>query len=146
MLAPPSLSIEILQRAFRAPNGELGVQLADATEFLAACARDHVAVLGWEAWLIDYAFDPDHNGPTPRLGQWCGLIPLASHESSGVFGGNTGKKRPGESWATFVDRTLGETRDQLNRFEAGTDVDPAWQAYLRANFTLVPETDRLAKL
>jgi len=96
--------------------------------------------------LIDHAFNSDDNAPTPRLGQWCGLIPLASRKSNGVLGGNTGNKQPGEPWTTFVERTLSETRDQLDSFEAGSDVDPAWEDYLRANFTLVPETDRLARL
>ena len=146
MLAPPSILDEIRRRAFKAPNGELGIELSDVMGFLEICANDSIAILGWEVWIVDHAFDPETKAPKPVLGQWCGLVPSHHLTSNRVIGGDAGNKRPSESWAAFVDRTIAKTRRQLSSFDAGREVDPAWVPYLRVNFTLVAEAKRVSKL
>jgi len=115
------------------------VELDDVADFLTACAKDHVAVLGWEAWLIDHAFDWDGKRPRPCPGFWCGLIPSATSSKTGAIGGEVANRQSTEPWATFVGRSIAETQYQLSNFDMAREVAPAWQAYLRVNFTLHAE-------
>jgi hypothetical protein len=71
---PPSLDPSVLERSWRAKNGELGVLPADINAFLDACDRDYVPVLGWEIWLIDHQWD-GRDGADSATGEWTGLIP-----------------------------------------------------------------------
>jgi hypothetical protein len=122
-LLSPVTSKDVLSRAFKALNGELGVQLADATLFLAACKRDGVKVLGWELWLADHSWDNLENRPrrVPVPGYWCGLIPESASGAAGFYGG--------EGDADACQSQIGELD-----FEAGAL--GAWRENIRINFTL----------
>ena len=63
MLFPPSLPAEILQRSFRALNGELGLLHSDAQAFLAACEADGIEVCGCELWIVDHICRPNSDEP-----------------------------------------------------------------------------------
>ena len=63
MLFPPSLSDNVLARAFRASNGEFGILPNDTDSFLTACEVYRVEVFGWELWLVDYNYDFEHGEP-----------------------------------------------------------------------------------
>jgi hypothetical protein len=117
---PPSLSPQLLARTFRAPNGELGIPLADVEEFLGACDRDSVAVLGWELWLVDHFGDFDGN-LKPSKGQWYGLIPMLNSEVPGVFS---------------FDGDSADARRQIAEQDISNAIDVRWQPYLRINFSL----------
>ena len=120
---PPLLPPDVLTRAFRALNGEIGVQVADAPLFLDACKRDDVKVLGWELWLADHSWDNSQNRPisVPVPGYWCGLIPDIASGAGGVYGG--------EGDADACQAQI----DKLD-FESGA-LSP-WRESARVNFTL----------
>lgn len=84
---PPSLPEDVKARAFRASNGELGLDPADASSFLAACRSDSVEVLGWELWVVDHAWGIETNAPVPAPGYWCGGIPVQDCNVPAVVGG-----------------------------------------------------------
>jgi hypothetical protein len=121
MLYPPSLSQDILARAFRSASGELGVRTADATAFLDACQADGVGVLGWDLWLVDHAFDAGSRDPKFSEGSWCGLIPLRSDPLPAIVAG---------------EGDLARTRAQLAEIELDLMIDPRWHPYVRVNFSL----------
>ena len=87
MLFPSSLPEHILSRSFRARNGELGVLLSDAGQFLDAYEASGVLVLGWEAWIINHRWDMSPT-PKPAPGSWCGLIPGKNSDVLSVIGGS----------------------------------------------------------
>jgi hypothetical protein len=64
------------------------------------------------------------------------MIPLSA--GSRVIGGSTGARRAAGSWRAYVDRTIAETRSQLDSFDPD-HVMPEWRPHLRVNFTLVEE-------
>jgi hypothetical protein len=109
MMSPPSLPLEVRERAFTATNGELGLLLSDASAFLSACRADNVEVLGWELWLVD-----------PFSRQWTGLLPMVGSATPGVFSF--------DSDASTSEKQLAEL--DLNQIEAS--VLPC----IRVNFTL----------
>jgi hypothetical protein len=121
MLYPPSLSPDILGRAFRAHNGELGLLPADVPAFLDACQADRVGVLGWELWLVDHAFDAGAKSPRISQGSWCGLIPLRADPLPAVVAG-TGD--------------LARTRAQIAELEFDLMIDALWRPYIRVNIAL----------
>lgn len=121
MLSPPSLPFEVLVRAFRAPNGELGVLPTDVGAFLEACETDEIDVLGWELWLVDHAFDPAQHAPRPAPGQWCGAILTLESPLPTVLGG------AGEADAV---------RQQIATMLLPELVETKWLPYLRYNFKL----------
>jgi hypothetical protein len=120
---PPSLSPDVFGRAFKALNGEIGVQVMDTTLFLSACKRDNIEVLGWELWLADHSWDEVENRPrkVPVPGYWCGLIPEIGSGVGGVYHGEGG-----------ADACQSQI-DALD-FEAGAL--GAWRENIRVNFTL----------
>lgn len=121
MLFPPSLSQDVLARAFRSPNGELGLRPSDIGSFLAACERDQVKVLGWELWLIDHACDRDGGEPRQSPGRWCGMIPMREDQVPGVFTGSG---------------DISLTKTEIATLKMQELVEPRWLPYLRFNFNL----------
>lgn len=87
MMFPPSLSEQVKVRAFRAHNGELGILPSDTGAFLQACRFDKVRVLGWELWIVDHQCN-FADKPIPRMGSWCGLVPVPDDDVPGVFTGD----------------------------------------------------------
>ena len=121
MLYPPSLSLDILTRTFRAHDGELGLLPADVPAFLDACQADGVGVRGWDLWLVDHAFDASARAPKFAEGFWCGLIPLRSDPLPAVV--------PGIG-------DLARTRAQIAEIEFDLMIDSLWLRYIRVNITL----------
>ena len=121
MLFPPSLPAPVLSRAFRAGNGELGLQLADASAFLEACAADRVEVLGWELWVVDHA-PTKFNTLEAAPGYWSGVIPMQDSPLMGVIHG-------GGDMETL-------RRQMISLGEDLAQIDPPWLSYIRINFTL----------
>lgn len=107
-------------RAFRAHNGELGILPSDTGAFLQACRLDKVRVLGWELWIVDHQCN-FADKPIPRMGSWCGLVPVPDDNVPGVFTG---------------DGDVDETERQVASIDFETEVAEAWRPYLRLNFTL----------
>ena len=138
MLAPPSLPAAILARAFRATNGELGIRREDVEPFLTACAKDSVAVLGCEAWLIDHRahFSSD---PIPFPGQWCGIMPVNGSDIPAVFTSTVSDSKVNERWAEYVARSIVEVRAAALSFDPDNELAPKWRPYFRLNFTLDAE-------
>jgi hypothetical protein len=120
MMSPPSLADDVVRRAFRADNGELGVLYADAREFLEACRSSGVEVLGWELWIIDHAWGRT-NVPVPASGSWCGGIPVIGDDLPAVVSG---------------DGDADDTERQLGSFDPEVTVRPEWLSFIRVNFTL----------
>jgi hypothetical protein len=120
MMFPPSLSQAIIERSFRAENGELGLLLGDAFLFLDACQSDAVSVLGWELWLADHDWPPTANEPVLAKGLWCGQIPARGETIPGVLGDSG---------------SLEDTRQSLASLDLGW-IDPKWSRFLRVNITL----------
>jgi hypothetical protein len=118
---PPSLAPSIMERAFRAANGEFAVRPADALALLDACAAKGVRVLGWELWLIDHAFDAGSKRPIRSEGAWCGLIPLIGETFPVVIGGSG---------------DLAATRRQIAELDLHGLVDPLWRSEIRIHITL----------
>ena len=121
MMFPPSLPVDLSARAYHARNGELGVRPTDVTSFLRICKLDGVEVLGWELWVVDYAWSAHTHEPVPASEMWCGGIPLQSEQLPAAVGG-TGD--------------LEETLRQLAAFDFEAEVQPSWLPYVRVNFTL----------
>jgi len=120
---PPSLSRDVLTRAFRAPNREIGILPTDADPFLTACEIDQVELLGWEVWLIDHRYDPESSEPIPSPSSWCGVIPTLDGRSA-IFGGEGNRDKP-------------KNQIRATELELPELVDAKWIPYLRYNFTLV---------
>lgn len=120
-MCPPSLSPEVKVRAFVAANGEFGILLADSHAFLSACRADNISVLGWELWIIDHTWSPDHNWPTPEAGSWCAGIPLIGQTVPAVVGGSG---------------DVDSTEIELAAFDAASEIAFKWLSFLRVNFTL----------
>jgi hypothetical protein len=122
MLFPPSLPAPVLSRAFRAGNGELGLQLADASAFLEACVADQVEVLGWELWVVDHALSTKNNTLGAAPGCWSGLIPMMDSPVLNVIHG---------------DGSLAEVRAQLQEVQKDLNqIVPEWFPWVRINFTI----------
>jgi hypothetical protein len=121
MSYPPSLSLEILARAFRGASGEHAVRPADAKAFLDACEADGVGVRGWELWLVDHAFDAGTKGPRRSVGAWCGLIPLRAQALPAIIGGSG---------------DLAATRQQITALDLDGMIDEPWRADIRIHITL----------
>lgn len=119
MIAPSSLPADIVARAFVAKNGELGIAPKDTEAFLQACEQHGVAVLGWEAWIINHRWDFDLRRPLPANGSWCGLFPTLS--DGAVIGAAAGG--------------IGNA-DAARRDIAAFALDPEWREFIRFNFTL----------
>ena len=109
LISPPSLPVEVRERAFTSRNGELGLLLSDACAFLSACGNDGVEVLGWELWLID-----------PALGQWTGLLPMVGSATPGVFS---------------FDADTSTSERQLAELDL-SQIEPSVLPCIRVNFTL----------
>jgi hypothetical protein len=118
---PPSLSPDIISRAFRAVNGEFGVLPADVMAFLDACQAKGIRVLGWELWLVDHKFDAGAERPVRSSGSWCGLIPLRGETLPAVIAGSG---------------DLATTRKQIAALDLDGMIDPLWRAAIRINITL----------
>lgn len=118
---PPTLPADILARAFRAPNGELGIMPSDADAFIDACDAAGIGLLGWELWLIDHRIGARDAEPQPAPGLWCGLIPMLGHAAPAVIGGS------GNS---------AHTRQDIAAMDLDARVAGKWRPYLRINFTL----------
>ena len=116
---PPSLPADVLTRAFRSTNGELGILPADTDQFLTACEVDYVEVLGWE--LVDHFGELPSGEPVRSMGAWYGLIPTLEGNPPAVIGGH------GDSQVT---------RQEIGALKLVSLVDPRWHPYLRYNFTL----------
>jgi hypothetical protein len=121
MMFPPSLPADVLTRAFRSTKGELGILPADVDQFLAACDRDHVEVLGWELWLVDHFGVLPNGDPAPSTGNWYGLIPTLDGIVPSVFGFE------GDSRAA---------QQQIAALNILSLVASKWHPYLRLNFGL----------
>jgi hypothetical protein len=122
MLYPPSLSEKILSRAFRAGNGELGLELDDAFGFLDTCEADGVTVHGWELWIVDHQPSDDFKQPEPAAGQWWGGIPMLGSPHPNIIHG---------------DGDLAEIRSQVENLDKDlAQIDPRWAPHVRINFTL----------
>jgi hypothetical protein len=117
---PPSFPRAAFNRAFAAPNGELGVLPSDAETFLDACDRDGVGVLGWELWLVDHRWGASTGLPVQSDGEWCGGIPLTTASVPAICGGE------GDSC---------ESRRQLAELP-WREIEPLWLPFVRVNFTL----------
>ncbi len=111
----------MLSRSFRAANGEIGVLLSDASEFLDACEADRLTVLGWEAWIADHRWDASANAPVPARGCWCGIIPVQGSDIPSVIHGTGG---------------ISEVRKQLADLDLTALVAGPWLSHVRLNFTL----------
>ena len=135
MLTPPSLSSHVVDRAFRAANGELGIRREDIDVFLAACERDKVAIFGCEAWLVNHraAFEGD---PIPALGQWCGMIPMKGSDDPMVFSFGVDGPESNEPWSEFVRRSISEVRAELSGFDPESELPQKWLPHFRINFTI----------
>jgi hypothetical protein len=116
---PPSLPPEVMGRAWRASNGELGIMPSDAEAFLDACERDSIQVLGWELWLVDHWLEGE-NTLVSRSGIWTGLIP----DIQGAVG----------VWASNAD--LNGSRDEIRRVDWRPQIQRELHDFVRYNFTL----------
>lgn len=126
MLYPPSLSAEMLQRAFRAPNGELGLSRSDVQAFLAVCEADGTEVYGWELWIVDHVCQPDSDQPLPENGAIWGCVPAWASiqgDPSSFFGG---------------DGNLQQTSLEIAHLRLESQIKPRWLDHVRFNFTLAP--------
>lgn len=125
MLFPPSLSTEVLDRSFRAQNGEVGVLLGDAEAFLAACDRDEIELLGWELWLVDHICDPDSGEPQRQDGVVWGTVPTGAmlEPSPPMFVGGSGNSQ--------------QTRRDIAALSLHDEIKARWLGHIRFNFTLV---------
>lgn len=112
---PPSLPEDLKARSFVAAKGELGLCPSDVSAFLDVCYAGDIAVLGWEAWIINHR-EPREFSP----GSWFGLIPL-QNDSTAVIGG---------------DGDVDEVRRQCAAFEPDTEVATAWLPHLRVNISI----------
>lgn len=117
---PPSLSVIVLARSFRAGNGELGVMPSDAMEFLDACEADNVELSGWELWVVDHKSVPSSREPQPAPGQWCGPIPVRGDKLPHIIHG---------------EGDLAETRQMMRMLDL-SEIKPEWLAHIRINFAL----------
>lgn len=118
---PPSLPDDVLARAFRASNGELGVLPSDADRFLTACETDQIEVLGWELWLVDHVPEPQSGELVTSPGRWSGLIPMLDTTRPAVFEGSGNAKK---------------SREEIAALKLSDSVDLRWLPYIRCNFTL----------
>lgn len=115
---PPSLDPAVVDRAWKAANGELAFLATDVDLVLDACEHDGVAVLGWELWLLDHWLD-ENNILLVRPGIWTGLIP-DPHGAVGV-------------WASNAD--LHASREEIRRIDWRSQVAPELHPFVRYNFT-----------
>jgi hypothetical protein len=118
---PLSLAPDIIARAFRDANGELGVLPADAMAFLDACQAKGIAVLGWDLRLVDHVFHAASQRPIRSPGSWCGLIPLTGETLPAVIAGSG---------------DLAATRAQIAALDLDSMIDPPWRAAIRIHITL----------
>lgn len=132
---PPSFDYNLLANSFHANNGEIGVLPLDVPEFLTACKRDAIAILGWEMWLADYFAGLEVN-PIPQKGSWCGIIPIKGESVPCVFSGDTKARQPYESWNEYVSRTVKETQEQIHKVNIEEEVEKQYISFVRFNFTL----------
>lgn len=116
MRYPPSLSLDVIDRAFRAHNGELGLVRDDALAYLTACAADGIEVLGWELWLVDHVWGFGGAAADPCPGAWTGAIPRLGSDDTAIIGG-TGD--------------LETTRREITEFDLETTVSPAALPFIR---------------
>jgi hypothetical protein len=126
---PPSCPADILERAFRATNGELGIQPSDFENFLSACDQSHILVLGWETWLIEAAD-----------GQWDGLIPPERGNIPTIIGGDAPPRSVGEGWRDYCSRAANLARSQISKLDPVGSTLATARSRIRLNFTLEIET------
>ena len=107
---PPSLATDILDRSFAASNGELGILPSDVADFLEACRKDRVEMLGWELGLLD-----------PHTGCYSGLMSIPNSTTPVVFTGSG---------------DLDQTERELATLKLADEVGPAILPNIRVNFTL----------
>lgn len=119
MTYPPSLPEHVRARAFRAPNGELGILPSDVSSFLAACRSDNIEVLGWELWIIDHVWGA--KSPEAATGSWSGGVPVIGQTTPAVFSGNG---------------DIDEVEQQLSKLALSSEIPPNWLPYVRVNVTL----------
>ena len=120
MFHPPSLPEAVLERSFRARNGELGLTRDDALAFLSACVADGIEVLGWEMWVIDHVWGFGGEPPAPVPGKWTGSIPTRSHQST--IQGGTGDYET--------------TRSEIASFPLEEEIAPEFLEFIRFNITV----------
>ena len=141
---PPSFDSDLLANSFHAGNGEIGILPANVQEFLEACERDAIAILGWELWISDY-YDlvETHPIPTPRKGSWAGIIPTKKETIPGVlsavFSYDTKPTSPHESWQEYVHRTIEETQQQISTVNIEEEIQEQYVPFIRFNFALIDE-------
>lgn len=119
---PPSLATAVLARAIKTSTGELGICREDVDEFLGACFRDCINVLGWEIWLVDHAWSTASSEPQPAAGGISGIVPMLGSEQPSIVGGSG---------------DLEQTAAQIASAYWEDFVDQHYTPHLRFNFTLV---------
>lgn len=87
---------DLIQRAFRASNGEFGWSREDLHAAVSVLVAHGLAVLGGEIWWV----------PEGAKG-WTGLIPL--REGAIAVYHCESERAPGEEWPAFVRRGAAET-------------------------------------
>jgi hypothetical protein len=126
---PRSCPADILERAFRAINGELGILPSDFEGFLSACEQSHILVLGWETWLIGRAD-----------GQWDGLIPPERGNTPMIIGGDAPPRNDCESWRDYCSRAANLACSQIRKLDPVGSTLATARARIRLNFTLEAES------
>ena len=130
---PPGLNSELLERSFRAFNGEYGFLPDDLPDIFAACSRAALPIFGWEAWLVDHR--ASFSGPPiPQPGSWCGLIPIVGYKGPAVISGDTDGIHHHDV-ATDVAARITETQTQIAKAFDDTAIPPEYVPYIRINFT-----------
>jgi hypothetical protein len=116
---------EVMERAFRAPNGELAWSSRDVWGAIDAIQESNLAILGGEVWAVV-------NGSMDAL-------PLLKTGGTAVIAWDTDAQEASESWQRFVERTAEQTRSQIRAMNAEEAVSPELQDKLHYNLCYVAE-------
>ena len=124
------LPVSLLQKAFRASNGELAWTRSDAIEAAKALTISGMAILGGEVWLTD------------EDGHWQGNIPQADGGPDGIYAWELEpSRRSSETWQEFCARARDHTLLVLGRMNVERDVAPELRPKLRYNLTYVTQVN-----
>jgi hypothetical protein len=118
---------DLVRRAFRASNGELGWSRDDARLAVAVLVKEQRAILGGELWWI----------PEGR-NDWTGLIPQRQGPDA-VYPWAT-ERDAGEQWSAFVLRCADETLQAVERWPGINELRPDLGGRILYNLTWVSET------
>jgi hypothetical protein len=116
---------------FSPSNGEVAWPLDRASDAAAWIARQGLALLGGEAWIVDEA------------GRIMAIIPVTGSSIPAVRGWSVKARQPDEHWAAFVARCLNDALAALRR-ESETineEVPADLRDRLRYNMTFVSEQE-----